>query len=587
MEPDNSAPINELLPGTLLCGGKYRIDKKIGEGGFGITYKATQSGLNRTVCIKEYFLAGRCVRESQTRTVQVPGSTVGLFGKYRQAFVREAKMLASLRHPNIVEVIDVFDEFNTSYMVMSFIEGRSLQSMVDERGPLPYPEVVNYIAQITNAVGYIHQHNILHRDIKPDNIMITADFKAVLIDFGSAREFEHDKTQMHTSILTHGYAPTEQYSNTSRKGCYTDIYAIGATMYFILTGKVPVDAAARAIEQMPAPIELVPDLPEEANRTILKAMQIKAENRHQSIQEFMDDLRNIKPSVLIDETLGGENKNKKLYVWLGVAAAVVAGLCIYLFLMPSADQIADNVRAAIEQEAAADTIVTRNFSSLYLYPMIEVEGGSFVMGDDISGTPDSDCKPHNVTLDGFYIGQSEVSQKLWQEIMGDNPSIHKGDSLPVENVSYKLVEEFISKLNAQTGLHYTLPTEAQWEYAARGGNQSHHYKYAGSESTINVWYKENGPRNVNIPNSENELGIFQMNGNVSEWCADMYSETFYKDDVSNPINRAGKEGVVRGGSYKSDSSEKVTVYYRDYRGINSGWPGVGFRLVLNHGSIPE
>ena len=291
---ENTQYFKELQPGTTLNGGKYVIEKKIGEGGFGITYKAVQQGLNRPACIKEYFLAGRCVRNTLARTVQLQGISEELFEKYRQSFVHEAQTLASLHHQGIVEVIDVFDENNTSYMVMTFIEGRSLQSIVDQNGPLPYSDAVNYLTQIANAVDYIHQRHILHRDIKPENIMITADYKAILIDFGSARQFEEDKTQSHTAMLTHGYAPTEQYTRNSRKGAYTDIYSIGATLYFILTGQVPVEAAARIVEPMPEPKQLNPSIPDEANSTILKAMQLKPADRYQSIQELINDLLNKK-----------------------------------------------------------------------------------------------------------------------------------------------------------------------------------------------------------------------------------------------------------------------------------------------------
>ena len=295
----------ELQTGTALNNGKYTIEKKISEGGFGITYKAVQNGLNRIVCIKEYFPAGKCVRNTHAKTLHLQGFSEDQFEKYRQAFVKEARTLAKLRHPNIVEVMDVFDENNTSYMVMPFIEGQSFRNIVKRQGKLPYPEAVNYIAQITDAVAYIHKKNILHRDIKPDNVIITPDFKAILIDFGSAREFVHDQTQAYTSVVTHGYAPTEQYTANSRKGAYTDIYAIGATFYFALTGKTPLEAVARMTQKMPEPKELAPKTPAEANRTIMKAMQIKAENRHQNVQDFMDDLRNLKPSILVDETIGG------------------------------------------------------------------------------------------------------------------------------------------------------------------------------------------------------------------------------------------------------------------------------------------
>lgn len=569
-EENDIRTYKELQPGTVLCGGKYTVGKKIGEGGFGITYKALQSALNRTVCIKEYFPAGKCARATHARTVYVQGTSEALFEKYRLAFVREAKMLAALRHPNIVEVIDVFDENNTSYMVMDFIEGRSLQQIVDSRGRLPYPEVVNYIAQVTNAVGYLHDRHILHRDIKPDNIMITADYKAVLIDFGSAREFEQDKTQVHTSMLTHGYAPTEQYTANSRKGSYTDIYAIGATMYFVLTGRVPLEAAARLTEPLSAPKELVPGIPDEANRTILKAMQLKAENRHQTVREFMDDLRNVRPSVLVDETIGGTTPHKKTWPMLGVAGCIMAAVLIgYLLFRP---------------EKGGTEYKTYDFTGMNVYPMIKVEGGTFVMG--ANGADGDDCPPHRVTLDDFYMGQFEVSQGLWERIMGGNPSAYRPagsrDSLPVENVSFDDVQLFIGRLNAKTGKTFSLPTEAQWEYAARGGTQSKGTDYAGSEYPNNIWYDKDHPFKIKFPPSVNELGIYQMSGNVAEWCMDFYNADFYESSQNgrNPVNtRSGPHRVIRGGSFNDDETKYVTVYYRD--ADNKARPYVGFRLVVN------
>jgi len=341
MNDNNTRTFKELQPGTILNAGKYIIEKKIGEGGFGITYKATQKGLNRAVCIKEYFLAGGCVRNTQARTVHLQGISDERYEKYRQAFVKEAQTLASLHHPNIVEVIDIFDENNTSYMVMSFIEGRSLQDIVDSGGPLSYPDAVNYMAQITNAVGYIHEHNILHRDIKPENIMITANYKAILIDFGSAREFEQDRTQMHTSMLTHGYAPPEQYTANSKKGSYTDIYALGATLYFILTGQVPLEAAARLTEELVEPKQLNPSIPTEGNRTIMKAMKLKKEERYQVVQDFMDDLRNTGQKTTLgrrkidpkgDSGLS-HNKSKRWVLWLILAVVFLAATATVTYLV--------------------------------------------------------------------------------------------------------------------------------------------------------------------------------------------------------------------------------------------------------------
>lgn len=571
--------IMELQSGTNLCDGKYTIEAKIGEGGFGITYKAIQNGLNRVVCIKEYFPAGKCTRATKKNTVFVQGTSEQVFEKYRQAFVREAKMLATLHHPNIVEVLDVFDENNTSYMVMTFVKGKSLQQIVETRGKLPYPETVNYIAQITNAVGYIHDHHILHRDIKPDNIMITADFKAILIDFGSAREFEQDKTQVHTSMLTHGYAPTEQYTANSRKGSYTDIYAIGATFYFVLTGQVPMESAARLTEQMPSPKDLVPEIPEEANRTILKAMQLKAENRHQTVHEFMDDIRNVKPSVLVDETIGGSPQqptSKRTWYIISALGCFVALLIGYFRWEPNGSEPVE--------ENKPQEIKTYSFISIYDYPMVKVDGGTFIMGSN--QTDEDDCLPHTVTLSDFYIGQFEVSQGFWTKIMNDNPSEYQDvddiNNFPVENVSFEEVQVFINRLNNKTGKSFSLPTEAQWEFAARGGNQSKGTNFAGSQYPNNIWFDKNNPVMLKFPPSVNELGLYQMSGNVAEWCLDYYNRMFYSQSnkSKNPLNtKANNSRVVRGGSFDDTDPEYVTVYYRNSGNDATGY--IGFRLVVN------
>lgn len=580
-----------LTPGTILCGGKYHIAKQIGAGGFGITYIAIQSGLNRKVCIKEFFLAGKCVRNTSNNTIAIQGTSQETFDKYRQAFVKEAKTVAALHHNNIVEVIDVFDENDTSYMVMPFIEGQSLQSIVSKSGRLDVPEAINYIAQISNAIGYVHQQHILHRDIKPDNIMITPDAKAILIDFGSAREFEQDKTQAHTSMLTHGYAPTEQYTKNSRKGAYTDIYAIGATLYFILTGEVPTEAAARLTETMPEPQELNPEIPEEVNRTILKAMQIKSENRHQNIQEFMDDLLNVKPSVLIDESIGGTIPPRRNILWwlLPTIAVAVTGIIVTIAVISSGSQ------------AIVPAVETYDFTGEDLYPMVKVDGGWFTMGS----YNDSDCQPHNIYLNDFYIGQFEVTQGLWRKVMGDNPSDYQPDedefdnvftqeqrdSLPVENVSYDEVLTFINRLNNMTGANFSLPTEAQWEYAARGGQKSHGYDYAGKEIANNeIIFGREYPVNVKYALSKNELGLYHMSGNVAEWCLDFYDSDFYAttEGWSNPVNSDDPDAtmrVYRGGSFDDEGKEYVSVYYRNAESSYESRADIGFRLVVNNESL--
>ncbi|MCL2040688.1 MAG: serine/threonine protein kinase [Bacteroidales bacterium] len=309
--------VRELSAGKTLYNGKYIIERVLGMGGFGITYYARHATLQRYYAIKEFFISGHCMRNTQTSKILLQGIKEDDFNNFKKKFIEESRTLAKMEHPNIVKVVDVFNENNTFYMVMPFIEGPTLQKLVETEGKLDYDIAVNYVAQIAEAMSYIHAKGILHRDIKPDNIIITPDYTAVLIDFGSAREFVHDKTQSHTSVLTKGYAPLEQYSVISKKGSYSDIYSLGAVFYFVLTGEKPMDAVERNMNNMPSPKELEPNIPEEANTTIMKAMQLKPEERYQTASEFMDVL-------LGNDQKQTKKRRKTLWIWLLLGAMIVA-----------------------------------------------------------------------------------------------------------------------------------------------------------------------------------------------------------------------------------------------------------------------
>lgn len=324
--------IKQLAVGTTLCNGKYVIERVIGEGGFGITYFARHTLLNHAFAIKEFFVSGRCVRDTQHHTITLQDISPETFEKYRQRFVDEAKTLINLDHPGVVKVVDIFEENNTSYIVMPFVEGETLQHVVETRGRLPYDVAVNYIAQLSEAIAYLHERHILHRDIKPENLIITPENKVVLIDFGSAREFINDEVQRHTAILTQGYAPPEQYAAQSKKGNYTDIYSMGAVFYFAITGKKPIDSALRSIERLQEPVELIPGLPNEANSTIMKAMALKPEDRYQTVREFVVDL--VGEQAVSGQTdvpqmpQGGKAKRSKAWIWVLAILVILLGVGI-------------------------------------------------------------------------------------------------------------------------------------------------------------------------------------------------------------------------------------------------------------------
>ncbi len=219
------------------------------------------------------------------------------------------------------------------------------------------------------------------------------------------------------------------------------------------------------------------------------------------------------------------------------------------------------------------------------FSMIEVAGGTFTMG--ATGEQGSDAfnseKPtHKVTLDTYFIGQTEVTQALWKAVMGNNPSYRKGDNLPVEQVSWNDCQEFIKKLNALTGRKFRLPTEAEWEYAARGGNRSRGYKYSGSNNIDEVaWYGGNsGSKTHDVATKKaNELGIYDMNGNVWEWCGDWYG-SYSLSPQTNPVGpSSGSYRVFRGGSWYN-ISRYCRVSYRDFSSPGHSDNYLGLRLVL-------
>ena len=218
------------------------------------------------------------------------------------------------------------------------------------------------------------------------------------------------------------------------------------------------------------------------------------------------------------------------------------------------------------------------------YNMVWVDGGTFRMGaTSEQGSEISDEKPvHSVTLSGYYIGKTEVTQALWQAVMGSNPSYFEGDDLPVEQVSWDDCQEFIRKLNSLTGQNFRLPTEAEWEFACRGGNNSRGYKYSGSNYIDNVaWYDGNsgGKTHPVATKSPNELGIYDMSGNVWEWCADWYGD-YSSGRQTNPKGPYdGSSRVGRGGSWiinargcRSSNRNNGNPTYRN--------DGLGLRLAL-------
>jgi serine/threonine-protein kinase len=293
-----------LSPGTELLGGVYQVNKVLGQGGFGITYQGVDLRLNRSVALKEFFPEG-CWRQGTT-VVSAGKWTSATYSDAKQKFLQEGQTLGQFNHSGIVRVFYYFEENNTAYMVMEYLHGRTLADLLTQRGgKLSQSEALMYIGKICQALEILHHNQFLHRDIKPDNIMLTNDERVVLIDFGAARDFTTRNTQRFTAMFTPGYAPLEQYGQALQLGTFTDIYALGATLYHLLTGKVPVSAVERAAGvELPSIRQLNPQTSNQVADAVKKAMEMDVNKRCQSIREFLDLLGNRDLSKEKSEDLG-------------------------------------------------------------------------------------------------------------------------------------------------------------------------------------------------------------------------------------------------------------------------------------------
>ncbi len=277
--------------GSTLMQGKYRIVAVLGQGGFGITYKGEHTMLGTTVAIKEFFMKGACERDENSTHVTTSQSNSELASRFRTKFLKEAKTLAALKHPNIIRVFDVFEDNGTAYYVMDYIEGNNLSDIVEGKGRLSEPLALKYIRQVANALNYLHQKKLLHLDVKPANILLDKNTgNAILIDFGVSKQYDQDGQQTSTTppAISKGYSPVEQYAQGSNVKTFspaTDIYSLAATLYKLVTGNTPPESNLLLNED-----EQLPPYPSNVSETtrnaIAECLQTR-KKRPQSISEFL------------------------------------------------------------------------------------------------------------------------------------------------------------------------------------------------------------------------------------------------------------------------------------------------------------
>lgn len=293
---------HHLRMGTRL-NNRYLIQGVLGEGGFGITYVGMDEVLCQKVAVKEFFPRGAITRNNQqtNEVVSVYGTKAANFHQGEEKFLQEARTLAQFNNvAGVVRVQDFFRENGTAYIVMEYLEGITLKQYLQTYGPISVEEMQNIFAPILEALDKIHQNGVIHRDISPDNIMCLPEGEAKLMDFGAARDYTDYSEEGLSVILKMGFAPIEQYDSHGKQGPWTDIYALGATMYQCLTGRKPDDATKRSLEDtLVSPSMLGVHIAPPVEYAIMRALQIRPADRYRNLGEFCEDLY----SVVSDNTV--------------------------------------------------------------------------------------------------------------------------------------------------------------------------------------------------------------------------------------------------------------------------------------------
>lgn len=338
--PSNRSMSNTrcLKPGVILKE-RYKIEEVIGAGGFGITYRAWDPLLQSYVAIKEYYPSGIATRSADSSKVCVPvGQEQREYHRGRIRFLKEAQDVARFQsEPNIVSIYDYLEENDTAYMVMEYLHGCTLKQYIREHGGrLDTDHILHICLSVLDALAVVHKAGMIHRDISPENIFICEDLTVKLIDFGAAKQVYLDGEQTMSVVLKPGYAPPEQYAKKDKQGPWTDIYALGATLYFAATGEKPEKSFGRVLEDTIKPVcEVNPEIPRAMSQVIMRAMSVKIEDRYQTVEAMREALlagegqnAQMEPYVIPASRISKRDLPKKRGFLIGVAFCIVIMLVV-------------------------------------------------------------------------------------------------------------------------------------------------------------------------------------------------------------------------------------------------------------------
>jgi formylglycine-generating enzyme required for sulfatase activity/serine/threonine protein kinase len=576
--PGMSISSTAMSTGTPLTGalGHFRIVERLGEGGMGTVYLAEHPKLGR-LALKVPLLRG--------------DNNVELLAR----FYREARLAQIVHHPFICPVYEFGEIEGTHYLTMPFVEGAPLSRLIQPGAPWEPGRAARLVCRLALALQALHERQVIHRDLKPHNVMVRANDDPMLMDFGLAVELGDDNTRLTgpgATLGTPAYMAPEQIEGEPQAfGPSTDVYGLGVILYQLLTGRLPFEGRNMAalvrkiLDTDPArPTAWRPDLGSELEQVCLKMVAKRSEDRHPDMAAVVAELdacpeqRPPDPPRAVDAFAGGDPA-QPLAVFSGSAVPDTKGSN----LLP---------RAETASQRAPGEVLTVSIVPGVEMKFAWVPAGSFLRGSQRHEKGrESHETQHQVTLTkGFFLGVFPVTRTQWQALLLGLPPKTDGGDLPVVSVSWHDCQEFYEGMGDKLGKRFRLPTEAEWEYAARAGSITA-FHFGETISTEQANYDGNrtdGEGRSGVQRNEpkpvgsfppNSWGLHDMHGNVWEWCSDWYGP-YPSGGVTDPPGAGtGYARVLRGGSWDS-SQVACRSAHRFFRNPEVREIIIGCRLVL-------
>jgi formylglycine-generating enzyme required for sulfatase activity len=578
------------LKAGMRVNDKYLIGRVLGAGGFGITYLALDVTLERIVALKEFVPSGLTGRgsdglelECNTYEDREP------FQRGLNKFFEEGKTLAKFKHPNIIQVFEVLRANGTAYLAMEYHKGMTLKEKLKQLGPYQEATALKIMGFVFDALRIVHRENVVHRDIKPDNIYMEEKGRIILLDFGGAKQLAVAAERSVDIMVAHGYAAPEQYYLRAEDiGTWTDIYACGATLFKLLTGETPPSSLARRDGNS----ELVwgtGNISEGVKNAVKRAMLLSRKERVQTVDEFQNILP--EPSFPQDTSNGPDGGRRTAFMAASVLSVGVIFL-IGIFALKKPISPTPPPIPSVKIGFCADKLLQSSFS----HPkMISIPAGQYKIG---SGFREGEAPANTLggiisVISEFEMAETEITTEQWQACVDDgvcdkevmrgnkssvNRSGHEGAAFPVTNVNWNDAQTYVKWLSKKSGVRFYLPTESEWEYAAWGDAKTM-FPWGATIGKNNAQCAQCEPR-FNIEGTApvknfapNGYGLYDMQGNASEWVEDCWKPSH---DAVVPLgNEAGCARVQKGGAFSSAEKEMHPAFRmaleKEERSMESGF----------------